>query len=170
MDDSPALWRAFSRPVAAAGGAPMTIAGASGCWVTDDRGRSYLDAVGGLWYCTLGHGRRDMADAIRDQVRQLDHYPAFGEYQNDVALELAEALAARAPGHGAKVLLQSGGSDGIDTAVKLARQYWARVGRPEKTIVVGRDRAYHGVHGLGTALGGISANRSGQSGRASIWR
>jgi adenosylmethionine-8-amino-7-oxononanoate aminotransferase len=152
-----ALWRAFS-PM---GEPPVTIVRASGCQVTADDGVDYLDAVAGLWYCNIGHGRREVAEALRDQILQLDHYPSFGDYQNDVAAELAERLAELSPFAAAKVLFQSGGSDGIESAVKLARQHWVLQGRPEKTLIVSREHGYHGVHGFGTALGGIPRNRAG---------
>lgn len=153
------LWRAFSDMRTPADDRSV-IARAEGCWVWDTAGRRHLDAVGGLWYCNIGHGRSEMAAAVADQLRTLDTYPAFGDYANDVAVELAARLAELAPTPDVRVLLQSGGSDAVDTAVKLARQHWQLRGQTDRVHVVSRKGGYHGVHGLGTSVGGIAANRT----------
>ena len=93
-------------------------------------------------------------------MERLAGYSAFFDLANPPVLELAEALAERAP-MPAKVFFGSGGSDGIDTAAKLARRYWWEVGEPDRTVLISRTAAYHGTHGFGTALGGIPSNRAG---------
>jgi adenosylmethionine-8-amino-7-oxononanoate aminotransferase len=93
-------------------------------------------------------------------MERLEAYSAFFDFANRPALELAEALAARAP-MPAKVFLCSAGSDGIETAAKLARRYWWEVGEPDRSLLISRTAAYHGTHGFGTALGGIPRNRQG---------
>lgn len=132
-----------------------------GAYVYDAAGTQYLDATAGLWFANVGHGRTEIADAVAAQLGRLAHYSCFGDVTNDVTDELAERLAKVAPTPGAKVFFTSGGSDSIDSAAKLARRYWHEVGRPEKTLVVGRTNAYHGMHVAGTALAGIPLNREG---------
>ncbi|HEY2005838.1 MAG TPA: aminotransferase class III-fold pyridoxal phosphate-dependent enzyme [Solirubrobacteraceae bacterium] len=129
-------------------------------WVWDSDGRRYLDATASLWYANVGHGRPEIAAAVATQMSRLEAYSAFGDFANPPALELAATLADLAP-MPSRVFLGSGGGDAIDTAAKLARRYWYEVGQPERTLLISRTAGYHGTHGFGTALGGISANREG---------
>jgi putrescine aminotransferase len=129
-------------------------------WVWDTDGNRYLDATGGLWYSNVGHGRPEIRAAVHAQMERLEACSAFFDLANPPALELADALVERAP-MPAKVFFGSGGSDGIDTAAKLARRYWWEVGQPDRTVLISRTAAYHGTHGFGTALGGIPSNRQG---------
>lgn len=129
-------------------------------WVWDTDGNRYLDATAGQWYANVGHGRPEIAAAVAAQMERIAGYSAFFDFTNAAARELTDALVQRAP-MPAKVFLCSGGSDGIDTAVKLARRYWSEVGEPDRTVLVSRTAGYHGTHGLGTALGGIPSNRAG---------
>ena len=138
----------------------LVIDRAEDVWVWDTEGNRYLDATGGLWYANVGHGRSEIRAAVAAQMERLAGYYAFFDLANRPVLELAEALAARAP-MPAKVFFTSGGSDGIDTAAKLARRYWSEVGQPDRTVLVSRTAGYHGTHGFGTALGGIPSNRQG---------
>jgi adenosylmethionine-8-amino-7-oxononanoate aminotransferase len=129
-------------------------------WVWDRDGRRYLDATASLWYANVGHGRPEIAEAVAVQMAKLEAYSAFGDFATAPALELADALAERAP-MPARIFLGSGGGDAIDTAAKLARRYWYELGQPERTMLVSRTAGYHGTHGFGTALAGIPANREG---------
>lgn len=138
----------------------LVIERAEDVWVWDEDGNRYLDGTGGLWYANVGHGRPEIRAAVAAQMEQLAGYSAFFDLANRPVLELAEALAERSP-MPAKVFLGSGGSDGIDTAAKLARRYWWELGEPDRTVLVSRTASYHGTNGLGTALGGIPSNRLG---------
>jgi putrescine aminotransferase len=129
-------------------------------WVWDSEDKRYLDATASLWYANVGHGRQEIAAAVAAQMSKLEAYSAFADFANRPALELCEILADRAP-MPARVFLGSGGGDAIDTAAKLARRYWAELGQPERTVLIGRTAGYHGTHGFGTAIGGIPANREG---------
>jgi putrescine aminotransferase len=129
-------------------------------WVWDTDGRRYLDATASLWYANIGHGRKEIAEAVAAQMMRLEAYSGFGDFASPPALELADALAERAP-MPSRVFLGSGGGDAIDTAAKLARRYFAELGEPDRTVLVSRSSGYHGTHGFGTALGGIPANREG---------
>ena len=136
----------------------LVIERAEDVWVWDARRDRYLDATGGLWYANVGPRQTGDSRRRRRSDGALEAYSAFFDLANRPALELAEALAERAP-MPAKVFFGSGGSDGIDTAAKLARRYWWEIGEPDRTVLVSRTAAYHGTHGFGTALGGIPSNR-----------
>ena len=155
------LWHPFADMAAVSAVGEMVIDRGEGAYVVDEQGRRYLDASAGLWYCNVGHGREALADAAAAQMRRLASYSAFGDLATRPALDLAERLAATAPLHDARVFLTSGGSDSVDTAVKLVRRYWAELGHPERTVIVTREHAYHGMHLAGTSLAGIEANRAG---------
>ena len=153
-----AFWHPFANMGLVRDGSVAIVRG-EGALVWDDAGREYIDATGALWFCNVGHGRAELADAAARQMRDLAAYHAFGVFTNPQAEELSRRLAGLAPMDGAKVFLTAGGgSDAIDTAGKLARAYWTVMGRPEKRVVLSRSHAYHGVNAYGTSLGGIPAN------------
>jgi putrescine---pyruvate transaminase len=136
----------------------VSIVRGEGSTVWDADGRAYLDATAALWYCNVGHGRADLAEAAARQLRELASYHAFGIFTTPPTEELAARLASLAPGAGSTVFFTAGGgSDAIDTAGKLARAYWIALERPEKQVIVSRSHAYHGVNAYGTSLGGIPA-------------
>jgi putrescine aminotransferase len=142
----------------------LVLVRGAGAWIEDADGRRYLDATAGLWYCNVGHGRAEIADAAAGQLGTLAAYSNFGPFATAPTLELADRLAALAPMEGASAFFGSGGSDGIDTAAKLARRYWDAMGHREKRIIVSREHAYHGMHAFGTGLSGIPAMREGYGG------
>jgi putrescine---pyruvate transaminase len=128
-------------------------------WVWDTEGRQYLDATASLWYANVGHGRREIADAVARQMARLEAYSAFGDLSNEPARTLAHRLATVAPMSDARVFFGAGGGDGIDSAAKLVRRFWQESGQPERDQLIVRTNAYHGTHGYGTSLAGIEANR-----------
>jgi adenosylmethionine-8-amino-7-oxononanoate aminotransferase len=146
----------------------IVIASGEGAVITDTDGNEYIDSTAALWFCNAGYGRREIADAVADQLARLPGYSSFGAYTTDATLRLADRLAALAPFPNAVVFLGSGGSDAIDTAAKLARRYWDVVGKPHKTLLVSREHSYHGMHAMGTSLGGIPALRNGYGGEPFI--
>ncbi len=141
--------------------AELVIERGEDVWVWDAEGRRYLDGTASLWYANVGHGRPEIRAAVEEQMSRLEAYSVFGDMANRPALELADALAERAPMASSRVFLGSGGGDAIDTAAKLARRYWYELGQPERTLLVSRTGGYHGTHGFGTALAGIPVNREG---------
>lgn len=153
------LWHPFA-DMGAVRTSELVLERGEDVWVWDREGRRYLDATASLWYANVGHGRREIADAVAEQMGRLEAYGVFGDFANGPALELAEALAARAP-MPSRVFLTSGGGDSIDTAAKIARRFFHERGEPDRTIMLSRAGGYHGTHGYGTALGGIGANRDG---------
>jgi putrescine aminotransferase len=137
----------------------LTIVRGEGSTVFDDAGRPYLDALASLWYCNIGHGRGELADAAAAQMREIAGYQTFEAFSNRPAEALARKIAELAPIEGAKVFFTpGGGSDAIDTAAKLARAYWHAEGKSGKQIIIARGHAYHGMNAYGTALGGIPMN------------
>src|SRR5712691_10688927 len=154
------LWHPFS-DMAAVRGNEFVISRGDGVWLWDEHGNRYLDGSASLWYCNVGHGRREIAEAVRRQMEQLEAWSIFGDAATPPALELADKLAELYPQDGAKVFLTSGGGDAIDTAAKLVRLYWQMLGHPERLHIVSRTAAYHGTMAFGTSIGGIEANRVG---------
>jgi putrescine---pyruvate transaminase len=130
-------------------------------WVWDTDGRRYYDGTASLWYANIGHRRAEIAEAIARQLEQIETYSIFNDLTNLPARELATQLSALAPMDDARVLLTSGGGDSIDTAAKLARQYWYALGENERVHLISRTAGYHGTHGFGTSLAGIAENREG---------
>ncbi len=155
------FWHPFADMHAVDAGGAVTLERGEGCYVFDDAGRRYLDATASLWYCNVGWGRTEIADAVATQMRQLPAYSTFGDLTNRPAESLAERVASLAPVPGSKVFLTSGGSDSIDTATKMARRYWQLRGEPDRTVLIRREKAYHGMHTAGTSLAGIPANATG---------
>ncbi len=154
----PVLWNGFAN-MASLAGHTVTVVRGEGSWVFDDQGRAYLDALASLWYCNVGHGRAELADAAAAQMHQLAAYQTFEPFSNQPAEALARRVAGLSPLTGAKVFLTpGGGSDAIDTAAKLARSYWRALGQESKQITIARSHAYHGMNAYGTSLGGIPAN------------
>lgn len=150
-----AFWNPFANMAELAGKAISIVRG-EGSTVYDADGRAYLDAIAGLWYCNVGYGRTELAEAAARQMRELAGFQTFGSYTNPAAEALSERITELAPMRGAKVFLTpGGGSDAVDTAGKLARAYWRAVGEPTRQIIISRTHAYHGMNAYGTSLGGI---------------
>jgi putrescine---pyruvate transaminase len=139
----------------------FTVVRGEGAYVYDAGGRAYLDGAGGLWYCHVGHGRREITDAISAQLSRLECYSTFGDLTNEPASALSDRLSDLCEMDGSKVFLTLGGGDGIETAAKLARMYWSLEGRPEKVALISRSFSYHGTHGFGTSLAGLPTIRQG---------
>ncbi len=156
-----ALWHPFSDMGRVERDGELVITRGEGSYVWDVEDRRYLDATAGLWFANIGHGRREVGAAVADQISRIAAYSTFGDNTVDITVRLAERLAAIAPVPESKVFFTSGGSDSIDTAAKLTRRYWHERGRPGKRVVIGRSKAYHGMHVAGTALAGIPGNREG---------
>ncbi len=158
------FWHPFSDMRSIVANGELVIERGEGSHVFDTTGRRYVDATASLWYCNVGHGRGEIADAVATQMRRLEAYSTFGDLANRPVLELAERVAAHAPVADPRVFLTSGGSDSIDTAVKLARRYWQAKGEHDRAMVVSRTGSYHGMHLAGTSLAGIESNRQGYGG------
>lgn len=154
------LWHPFS-DMSTVRRSEFVLTRGEGVWVFDDQDRRYLDATSSLWYANVGHGRREIADAVAAQLGRLEAYSAFGDFTTPPAQELAERIARLAPVEDARVFFTTGGGEALDSAAKLVRRYWAAKGQPERVHLIGRTGGYHGTNGYGTAIGGIEANRAG---------
>ncbi len=147
-----AFWHPFA-DMSAVAGHDLVISSGQGSRVTSEDGREFLDASAGLWFCNVGHGRREIADAVMQQMTSIAAYSNFGDLATRSTLDLADRLAALAPMPDAKVFFTSGGSDAVDTAVKIVRRYWNLLGQPQRTTVITRTKAYHGMHLAGHLAG-----------------
>jgi putrescine aminotransferase len=158
------FWHPFAAMAAVEATGALTLVRGEGSYVWDAQGTRYVDATAGLWFCNVGHGRSEIADAARRQMAQLASYSTFGDVTNEPTEALTSRVASLAPMPDAKVFLTSGGSDSIDSATKIVRRYWWLVGEPDRTVLIRRERAYHGMHAAGTSLAGIPANLEGYGG------
>jgi adenosylmethionine-8-amino-7-oxononanoate aminotransferase len=148
------FWHPVADMSAVAVSGELLLDRGEGVHVWDESGRRYLDATAALWYCNVGYGRGEIADAAAAQMRRLAAYSHYGDVSSRPTTELAERIARIAPMDDAVVFFASGGGESIETAVKLVRRYWSLVGQAEKTIVISRERAYHGLAGYGTSIVG----------------
>ena len=144
------LWMHFTRlstyqtaPV------PMIVRG-DGCYIWDSTGRRYLDGLSALFVVQTGHGRQELADAAAKQAGELAYFPLWS-YAHPKAVELADRLADLTPGDLNRVFFTTGGSEAVESAWKLARSYFKRIGKPLKTKALSRSIAYHG-----TSMGALS--------------
>ena len=158
--DVPKLLHAFGRP-AAPSSEYLTIVEGNGATVTDRDGRVYIDALASLWYCQAGHGQPAIVDAIAAQAARLDAFHTFDRFTNEPADHLAERLAALAPMPDARVFLVNGGSEAVDTAIKLARLAHHLAGEADRTVVISRMPSYHGVTFGALSATGLPLNQAG---------
>jgi putrescine aminotransferase len=114
-----------------------------------------------LWYCAAGHGRAPIIDAVTRQLGTLDAFHVFDRFTHDPADRLAERVAAMAPVDGARVMFTSGGSEAVDTAIKLVRLAHFVAGHKERTLIVSRAPSYHGVTYGGLTATGLPPNQQG---------
>ena len=138
-----------------------TLVRGQGSVVYDNHGNQYIDGMASLWYCAVGHGRSDMAEAIARQAGTLAAYSTFDPFTNEPAEELAEKLVAIGPIPKSRIFFTSSGSESVDTAMKLARLAHVQSGHPERTLIISRQRGYHGTTYGGTSAQGIPPNREG---------
>ncbi|GAA3557348.1 aspartate aminotransferase family protein [Microlunatus spumicola] len=151
------LWKHFTRESAYGEGheVPIIVRG-EGAYIWDDQGRRYLDGLAGLFVVQAGHGRHELAEAAAKQARELAFFPLWS-YAHPAAIDLAERLAHYAPGDLNRVFFTTGGAEAVESAWKLAKQYFKLVGKPLKTKVISRSVAYHGTTQGALAITGIPA-------------
>jgi adenosylmethionine-8-amino-7-oxononanoate aminotransferase len=139
------LWMHFTRhSVYDQGGHVPVIVRGEGPYIWDDQGRRYLDGLAGLFVVQVGHGRAELAEAAARQASELAFFPIWS-YAHPRAVDLAERLASLAPGDLNRVFFSSGGGESVESAWKLAKQYFKLVGKPTKHKVISRAIAYHGT-------------------------
>ncbi|MEU5697047.1 aspartate aminotransferase family protein [Actinosynnema sp. NPDC020468] len=147
------LWPHFTR--LSSPRVPVITRG-EGAYLWDDRGRRVLDGLSGLFVVQAGHGRRELAQVMAEQASQLAYFPVWG-YGTRPALELADRLAAAAPGDLDRVFFTTGGGEAIESAWKVAKQYFKLMGKPLKHKVISRAVAYHGTPQGALAITGLPA-------------
>lgn len=160
MTTTPAFLHPFARPAAGVDEF-LTITHGEGATLWDDRGNDYVDAMAGLWYCNVGYGRDEIAEAVAEQLRGLGAYHAFERFTPPVADALAHRISALAPEPGSRVFFTSSGSEAVDSAMKIARLTHALAGARERTVIVSRRPSYHGVTYGGVTATGLPANQDG---------
>jgi putrescine---pyruvate transaminase len=133
---------------------PIRIVRGDGCHLFDDAGNRLVDGIAGLWNVNVGHGRPEVKRAIAAQMDELEYFPIFDGLMHPRAEELSNVLVDMlAPEEMKRVFYSSGGSDAVETALRLARQYWKVAGQPERTKFISLKQGYHGTH-----FGGASVN------------
>ena len=149
------LWMHFSRQQALTDGSIPIIVRGEGHRIWDVEGREYFDGISGLFTVNLGHGRTRLGEAAARQAAELDYFPVWG-YAHPRAIELADRLADLAPGELNRVFFTSGGGEAVETAFKLAKQYYKLIGKGTKHKVISRSIAYHGTPHGALSLTGIT--------------
>jgi putrescine---pyruvate transaminase len=153
-DNAKFLWHPMAHPKAMQANKPDIIHRGEGCWIWDVDGHKMLDGVAGLWSSNLGHSNRQVRDAI---VAQLDELPFFNTFRGTThprAIELSrELVKIMAPDGVEAVMFSNGGSDAVEGALKIARQYWKLKGQSDRIKFISLRQGYHGVH-----FGGASVN------------
>ena len=131
------------------------VRSAKGCTLTFEDGRELLDGLAGLWCVNVGYGREEIAEAVAEQMRAVAFYPSFFNTTTEPTIRLAARLAALAPARLNHSLFSNSGSEANETALKVIRGYWKLRGRREKTKILARTFAYHGVTLATTSLTGL---------------
>src|SRR6059058_251408 len=145
------LWMHFTRMSAYADAEVPIIARGEGCYVYDEHGKRYLDGLSALFCVNIGHGRADVAQAGADQAKELGFFTNWS-YAHPRAIELAAKVATLAPGDLNRVFFTSGGSEAVESAIKLARNYHRVRGEGTRIKFIAREISYHGM-----SLGALAA-------------
>ena len=150
------LWMHFTRLAGFTGHEVPVIVRGEGCYVYDQHGKRYLDGLSGLFTVQVGHGRPELGAAAQAQSDRLAYFPTWS-FAHEPAIELATRLAEYAPGDLNRAFFTPSGGDAIETALKLARQYWKLRGQPSRTKMISRYLAYHGTTMGALSLTGVPA-------------
>ena len=148
------MWHPMTSPQDSIDNPPKIIIGSDGVTITDIDGHSVVDGVGGLWNVNLGYSCQPVKDAMTSQLEKLPYYSTFRGTSNDVAIELSYELSEFFEPDGmSRAFFTSGGSDSVETALRLARQYHKLRGEAGRTKFLSLKKGYHGTH-----IGGASVN------------
>ena len=157
------IWHPFTHPNDTRSAEPIHIVSGDGVYITDSHGKRYLDGnAGGLWCVNAGHNRREINQAITQQLEQMAFYHIFHGVTHPRACELAERLIGLTRPEGmSKVFFTSGGSDGVENAIKLARQYHGLKGESSRKKIIALKGSYHGTHlGAAAVSGNLALQRA----------
>jgi PLP-dependent transaminase len=147
--------------VVGAPAAPVIWSRGKGATLWDIDGREYVDGTCGLWQCAVGHGREELARVAAEQIEQLEFYASFWNFANEPSIRLAARLAELSPDGLDRVFFTNGGSEGIETAIKLVRLARHARGETDRNLILSRKSAYHGVGSASLAATGIPPLKEG---------
>jgi adenosylmethionine-8-amino-7-oxononanoate transaminase len=154
------LWTPFIRMETVLENGPLIFERGDGVYLYDTSGRQYLDGHASLWLMNVGYGRTEIADAAYAQMRKLAFFSMFQGFSNPTTIELADRLTELTEPEGmAKVFFSDSGSEAVETALKMVRQYWKNLGKPGRYKVIARRNAYHGVTFGAMSATGVTLNR-----------
>ena len=157
QDNAQYLFHPMAHPKAMQQNRPDIIVRGEGCWVWDIDGHKMIDGVAGLWSSNLGHSNKAVRDAIVAQLDELPFYNTFRGTTHPRAIELsARIVKLMAADDVASVMFSNGGSDAVEGALKISRQYWKLKGQPERTKFISLKQGYHGVHFGGMSVNGLA--------------
>ena len=140
---------------------PVIWARGRGALLWDVDGKEYVDGTCGLWQCAVGHGREELARVAAEQMAQLEFYASFWNFANEPSIRLAARIAELSPPGLDRVFFTNGGSEGIETAIKLVRLAWESAGQAGRDLILSRKAAYHGVGSASLAATGIAPLKEG---------
>ena len=140
---------------------PVIWARGKGALLWDVEGKEYVDGTCGLWQCAVGHGREELARVASEQMAQLEFYASFWNFANEPSIRLAARIAELSPAGLDRVFFTNGGSEGIETAIKLVRLAWESAGQSGRDLILSRKAAYHGVGSASLAATGIAPLKEG---------
>jgi putrescine---pyruvate transaminase len=154
------FWHPMSHPNEVATRQPIRIVRGDGCFVFDDGGNRLVDGVAGLWNVNVGHNRPELKTAILAQLEQLEYYQLFDGVSHPRAEELSRRVIELLEPEGmSRVIFSAGGSDAVETALKIARQYWRLAGQAERVKFIALKQGYHGTHFGGASINGNTVFR-----------
>jgi len=153
------LWMHFTRMSGAPVNDVPVIVRGEGVWVYDQHGKRYLDGLSGLFTSQLGHGRMELVEAGAEQAAKLAYFPVWS-YAHPKAIELAEKIASLTPGDLNRIFFTTGGSEAVESAWKLSRQYFKLIGQPQRYKVISRNIAYHGATMGALSITGVTEMRT----------
>lgn len=149
------MWHPMTAPGVNPLGAPLVIASADGIHVTDTAGKTYIDGSAGMWNVNVGHNRPEIKAAIAAQMDLISYHSTFGNMTTEPVIALSRRLAELLQVEDmTRFMFSTGGSDAVETAFKLARQFWLLEGQPRKSKIISLRNGYHGLHWAGTAASG----------------
>ena len=161
QEQARSMWHPMSSPMLTQKQSPLIITRGEGVYVWDAEGNRYFDAMSGLWCVNVGHRRPEVVQAIVDQLNQLEYHNSFNDMTHPKAILLAGKITRLLAEDGMqRVIFSSGGSDAVETALKIARQYWRLKGQASRTKFIALNNCYHGMHFGGTALNGAPLSRT----------
>jgi putrescine---pyruvate transaminase len=160
MNSQSHFWHPMAHPNEVLRRKPVRIVRGDGCFVFDDSGKQLVDGVAGLWNVNVGHNRSEVKAAITAQLDELEYFQLFDGISHPRAEELAAVLTEMSAAENMRrVIYSSGGSDAVESALKLSRQYWKLEGQPDRTKFISLRQGYHGTHFGAASVNGNTAFR-----------